>query len=159
MLYLYSLGISFVLLVLLLCLYFALTSVCYLQRARILAHLSEPMRQRLVSMLRRVVPTSYSRLDMLDWNSAVQAGFTSSLFDIEANIQENDPRAGLDEAGMHQIHQMMHTQGLVRRTANHRRSIKRGCNDTMHFCASRTLIPTQVYPLMRKQLLICRLWI
>lgn len=111
--YLYSLGSSLLLLVLILSPYSTLTSVCYWQRGRIAAHLSEPTRQRLESLLQRFLPSRYSRLGVFDWNTAVNAGLTSSLFDIESNIQDGDPRVGLDEAGMEQIHRIMHTQGLV----------------------------------------------
>lgn len=114
MLYLYSLGSSAVLLLLILCSYYCLTSVCYWQRQRIIAHVSEPTRQRLESVLQRLLPPRYAPLNVFDWHSALNAGFTSSLFDIEANIQDGDPRAGLDEAGMEQIHRMMQTRGLVR---------------------------------------------
>ncbi|SHO79422.1 Similar to S.cerevisiae protein YCL012C (Putative protein of unknown function) [Malassezia sympodialis ATCC 42132] len=103
--YLYSLGSSLLLLVLIL--------ICYWQRGRIAAHLSEPTRQRLESLLQRFLPSRYSRLGVFDWNTAVNAGLTSSLFDIESNIQDGDPRVGLDEAGMEQIHRIMHTQGLT----------------------------------------------
>ena len=79
-----------------------LTSVLYWQRHRLWGLLPEFTRVRLLSWRRQYVP-----LEVFDWHSATRAGLSSTLFDIEANIRDGDARAGLDEAGMQQVHHIM----------------------------------------------------
>ena len=56
----------------------------------------------------------YIPLESLDWHAAANAGLSSTLFDIEANIREGDSRAGLDERAMQELHHMMQVFGIVR---------------------------------------------
>lgn len=84
-----------------------LTSVLYWQRHRLWGLLPECTRARLLSWRRQYVP-----LEVFDWHSATRAGLSSTLFDIEANIRDGDARAGLDEAGMQQLHHIMQQQGI-----------------------------------------------
>ncbi|WFD43429.1 hypothetical protein MPSI1_002091 [Malassezia psittaci] len=102
--YVFSLGASFVLLVLVL----AANQVAYLKRKWILAQLSEPTRHRVQAIL----GAQYSPLSRFDWNTAAEVGLTSALFDIEANITDGDTREGLDEHGMHEVHQLMQKYNL-----------------------------------------------
>jgi len=56
----------------------------------------------------------YAPVVAFDWNTAASAGLSSTLFDIEANIRDGDPRVGLDEVGMQDIHRIMQENGIVR---------------------------------------------
>lgn len=56
----------------------------------------------------------YSPLARFDWTTAADAGLSSSLFDIEANIRDGDTREGLDERGMQEVHRLMQEHGIVR---------------------------------------------
>ncbi|WFC99336.1 hypothetical protein MYAM1_002080 [Malassezia yamatoensis] len=98
----FSLGASFVFLVLVL--------VAYWKRKWILAQLSEPTRHRIQAIL----GAEYSPLSRFDWNTAAEVGLTSALFDIEANIADGDTREGLDEHGMREVHRLMQEYNLVR---------------------------------------------
>ena len=77
------------------------------------------MRERVGAFLGRVFPAAtYQRLVGSDWGSALDAGLSSTLFDIEANIRDGDSRAGLDEAGMAAVHRIMTEHNVVRTHAN-----------------------------------------
>lgn len=54
----------------------------------------------------------YAPVVAFDWNAAVNEGLSSTLFDIEANIRDGDPRVGLDEVGMQDIRRIMQENGL-----------------------------------------------
>lgn len=119
--YLYTCVASGVLVAFVLRRFVKLTDVAYWQRVRIVAWLPASARAQLEASLERVAPRWFARyapLDALDWDAAARAGMTSSLFDIEANIRDGDPRAGLDEAGLASVHQLMHEHRIVRSVAD-----------------------------------------
>ncbi|WFD29066.1 hypothetical protein MSPP1_000071 [Malassezia sp. CBS 17886] len=106
MYYYYSLGTCVILLSLLL--------VAYWQRARLVACLPAATQREARAALRRWIPgMGYRELRGFDWNAAADAGLSSSLFDIEANIHDGDARAGLDEAGVHDVHRLMQEYGIT----------------------------------------------
>lgn len=77
----------------------------------------EETQTRLADIAARAIPSGapfYTRLRISDWSSAVDHNLTSSLFDIEANIRDGDSRAGLDTAGVEEVHQIMQQHGVVR---------------------------------------------
>ncbi|KDN44753.1 hypothetical protein K437DRAFT_129994 [Tilletiaria anomala UBC 951] len=55
---------------------------------------------------------AYRRLPVFDWGTARDAGLHSTLFDIEANINDGDTRSGLDQRGAEEVTAIMHAQGV-----------------------------------------------
>lgn len=55
----------------------------------------------------------YSRLPAYDWTTSRLAGLHSTLFDIEANIQDGDQRTGLEGAGAQEIERLMAAHNVV----------------------------------------------
>lgn len=68
----------------------------------------------LFSRLFNHIPGSrrYTPLPAFDWSSQASAGLTSTLFDINANIENSDSRTGLDPSGAQDIQTIMQTQGV-----------------------------------------------
>lgn len=112
---------SVLLFVAVLCAYiFPNVLVSYWQRERLWSLLSQSTQTRILTWLEYLHLRGggvYSRLTVFDWHAARNAGLSSDMFDIEANILEGDSRVGLDEAGMQEVHQMMQQFGIVRETA------------------------------------------
>lgn len=129
-----------------------LTSVLYWQRHRLWGLLPECTRARLLSWRRQYVP-----LEVFDWHSATRAGLSSTLFDIETNIRDGDARAGLDEAGMQQLHHIMQQQGIVRFTHLCRSPLmRRASSDTASYYSKTALTPKQAYHWMLRLSHVCR---
>ena len=86
----------------------------YFGRYRLYALLPEQVRSRLENSARSTGSTSlYSRLPAYDWSTSRLAGLHSTLFDIEANIQDGDSRTGLEASGAQEIERIMNSQGVV----------------------------------------------
>lgn len=85
--------------------------LAYWQRNALAAAVPDSVREWAAMLARNMLPgAAYERLAGADWQTAVDAGLTSSRFDIEANIRGGDPRAGLDEAGLAAVHRIMSEQ-------------------------------------------------
>lgn len=110
------------------------------------------MRARLLSWQRQYVP-----LEAFDWHSATRAGLSSTLFDIEANVRDEDPRVGLDETGMQELHQIMQQQGIVRFIHLCRSRLMRHAFSDTNICYSRTaLTPRRACHWMQRLSHVCR---
>jgi hypothetical protein len=72
--------------------------VAYRYRAAVLPHM--PMKLRSLFGLNQYIPLS-------TFSSQAEAGLSSSMFDIEANINDGDSRAGLDERGTQEVLDIM----------------------------------------------------
>ncbi|SPO30735.1 uncharacterized protein UTRI_05352 [Ustilago trichophora] len=55
----------------------------------------------------------YSRVPGFDWSSNLQNGLSSTLFDINENIDGGDSRSGLDPRGAQDVQTIMQTQGVT----------------------------------------------
>ena len=75
-----------------------LSPVGYHYRAAILPHV--PMKVRSFFGLNQYIPLS-------TFSNQAEAGLTSVMFDIEANINDGDSRAGLDERGTQEVLEIM----------------------------------------------------
>ncbi|KAF5362532.1 hypothetical protein D9756_002652 [Leucocoprinus leucothites] len=71
----------------------------YRYREMILPHVPERVRS-LFPRLRHYTPLS-------TFSQQVDAGLSSSAFDIEANVRDNDSRVGLDEQGTQEVLEIM----------------------------------------------------
>ncbi|KAL4399253.1 hypothetical protein ACI68E_003629 [Malassezia pachydermatis] len=94
---------------------FVAVLLSYWQRERLWSLLSQSTQTRILTWLEYLHLRGggvYSRLTVFDWHAARNAGLSSDMFDIEANILEGDSRVGLDEAGMQEVHQMMQQFGI-----------------------------------------------
>ncbi|SNX87113.1 uncharacterized protein MEPE_05823 [Melanopsichium pennsylvanicum] len=54
----------------------------------------------------------YTRLPGFDWNSNLENGLNSTLFDITANMDDGDTRTGLDPRGAQDVQTIMQEQGV-----------------------------------------------
>ncbi|KAI9573874.1 hypothetical protein HD554DRAFT_563877 [Boletus coccyginus] len=70
----------------------------YRYRDAVLPHV--PMKVRSLFGLSQYIPLS-------TFSSQAEAGLTSVMFDIEANINDGDSRAGLDERGTQEVLEIM----------------------------------------------------
>lgn len=73
-------------------------TVGYRYRAAVLPHV--PMKVRSLFGLNQYIPLS-------TFSSQAESGLTSVMFDIEANINDGDSRAGLDERGTQEVLEIM----------------------------------------------------
>ncbi|KIJ65213.1 hypothetical protein HYDPIDRAFT_187549 [Hydnomerulius pinastri MD-312] len=71
----------------------------YHYRATILPHVP--------SKVRSLFPSLNHYTPLSTFSSQANAGLSSSMFDIEANISEGDSRAGLDERGTQEVLEIM----------------------------------------------------
>ncbi|GLB43357.1 putative fungal protein of unknown function (DUF2015) [Lyophyllum shimeji] len=94
MLFYYSLAAAFL----------ALTFAFYRYRATILPHIHIPER------IRTLFPKLSHYTPLSTFSEQVNAGMTSSQFDIEANLRDGDSRAGLDERGTQEVMEIMRQQ-------------------------------------------------
>lgn len=74
-------------------------TVTYRYRALILPHVPERMRF--------MFPKLSNYTPLATFSDQVDAGMSSSAFDIEANIRDGDSRAGLDERGTQEVLEIM----------------------------------------------------
>ncbi|KAK7031621.1 hypothetical protein R3P38DRAFT_2924811 [Favolaschia claudopus] len=68
-------------------------------RAALLPHLPE--------RIRNLLPTLNNYQPLATFSDQINAGMSSSDFDIEANIRDGDVRSGLDEQGTREIMEIM----------------------------------------------------
>lgn len=94
---------------------FCLLSVAYFGRNRIFAKLPDRARSFISGSISSGGGSTslYSRLPAYDWSTSRLAGLHSTLFDIEANIEDGDSRTGLEAGGAQEIERLMNTQGVV----------------------------------------------
>ncbi|RDB15752.1 hypothetical protein Hypma_003636 [Hypsizygus marmoreus] len=91
MLFYYSLAAAFL----------ALMIAFYHYRATILPHVHMPDR------VRSMFPKLSNYMPLSTFSEQVNAGMTSSDFDIEANMRDGDSRVGLDERGTQEVMEIM----------------------------------------------------
>lgn len=85
----------------------------YFARFRLFAILPERFQNLLLKASGSGNGSLYSRLPAYDWSTSRLAGLHSTLFDIEANMQDGDSRTGLEAGGAQEIERLMNTQGVV----------------------------------------------
>ena len=76
---------------------------------------STPHSSSLFSRLFGSLPNSarrYTAIPGFDWSSNLANGLSSTLFDINENIDGGDARAGLDPTGAQDVQTIMQTQGV-----------------------------------------------
>jgi len=76
-----------------------MTSASYRYREILLPHIPERVRS--------FFPRSSHYTPLSTFSQQVNAGLTSSAFDIEANLRDGDSRAGLDEQGTQEVLKIM----------------------------------------------------
>jgi len=81
-----------------------LVMLTYRYRALILPHVPERMRF--------MFPKLNNYTPLATFSDQVDAGMSSSAFDIEANIRNGDSRAGLDERGTQEVLEIMRRERL-----------------------------------------------
>ncbi|SJX64594.1 uncharacterized protein SRS1_15411 [Sporisorium reilianum f. sp. reilianum] len=57
--------------------------------------------------------SQYAPIPGSSWGANLSNGLSSSLFDITANIDANDPRSGLDPSGAQDVQTIMANQGVT----------------------------------------------
>lgn len=57
--------------------------------------------------------SSYMPIPGTSWSANLSNGLSSSLFDITANIDADDPRSGLDPSGAQDVQTIMANQGVT----------------------------------------------
>ncbi|KAG6896669.1 hypothetical protein C0992_006803 [Termitomyces sp. T32_za158] len=76
----------------------------YRYRATILPHIHIPER------MRTVFPRTGHYTPLVTFSEQINAGMTSSQFDIEANLRDGDSRSGLDERSTQEVMDIMRQQ-------------------------------------------------
>ncbi|KAF5383766.1 hypothetical protein D9615_003770 [Tricholomella constricta] len=94
MLFYYSLAAAFL----------ALMVAFFRYRATILPHIHVPDR------MRTMFPRLGNYTPLSTFSQQVNAGMSSSAFDIEANLRDGDSRSGLDERGTQEVMEIMRQQ-------------------------------------------------
>ncbi|KAH0582512.1 hypothetical protein H2248_010453 [Termitomyces sp. 'cryptogamus'] len=94
MLFYYSLAAAFL----------ALIIAFYHYRATILLHIHLPER------MRTMFPRTGHYTPLSTFSEQINAGMTSSQFDIEANLRDSDTRSGLDDRGTQEVMEIMQQQ-------------------------------------------------
>jgi hypothetical protein len=92
-------------------------SAVYFGRFKLFSLVPERFQSKFINAGGSTSTSLYSRLPAYDWSTSRLAGLHSTLFDIEANLENGDSRTGLEASGAQEIERLMNTQGVVSNSA------------------------------------------